>query len=102
ITLHHSIVPVVPSSQRRGGCAIKKRREATLDAQTGWSEMCLTTPAAPIKGCLRRYFLEVAATPPLEEGTICFLLFFARWATPAPTMRVTTVDLRGNHRADAN
>jgi len=43
--------------------------EATFDAQTGWSEMFLTTPSAPIRGCLRRYFLEVASTPPLEEGT---------------------------------
>ena len=31
--------------------------------------MFLTTPSAPIRGCLRRYFLEVASTPPLEEGT---------------------------------
>src|SRR3954453_17459710 len=46
----------------------KKSCEATLDAQTGWSEMFLTTPSAPIKGCLRRYFLQVAAPPPLEEG----------------------------------
>src|SRR5262245_37332235 len=30
--------------------------------------MFLTTPSAPIKGCLRRHFLEVASTPPLEEG----------------------------------
>jgi hypothetical protein len=52
----------------RGGCAIKKSCEATSDAQTGWSEMFLTTPSAPIKRCLRRYFLEVASTPPLEEG----------------------------------
>jgi len=49
--------------------------EATLDAQTGWSEMCLTTPSAPIKGCLRRNFLEVASTPPLEEGNSTALRF---------------------------
>jgi hypothetical protein len=48
----------------------KRSCEATLDAQTGWSEMFLTTPSAPNhKGCLRRYFLEVASTSPLEEGT---------------------------------
>ena len=46
----------------------QEKLEATFDAQTGWSEMCLTTPSAPIKGCLRQYFLEVASTPPLEEG----------------------------------
>src|SRR5260370_41554606 len=40
-----------PSSQRRGGCATnKKSREATVAAQTGWSERPerfteLTTPA---------------------------------------------------------
>src|SRR5262249_4250686 len=33
----------------RGGCAIKKCCEATFDAQTGWSEMFLTTPSAPFK-----------------------------------------------------
>jgi hypothetical protein len=60
--------PIPLLQKRRGGCAIKKSCEATLDAQTGWSEMCLTTPSAPINGCLRRYFLEVASTPPLEEG----------------------------------
>jgi hypothetical protein len=58
-----------PLLQRRGGCAIEKSCEATLDAQTGWSKTFLTTPSAPIKGCLRRYFFEVASTPPLEEGT---------------------------------
>ena len=44
---------VFPSSERRGGCASKKRREATEAAQTGWSDRHayvfaeLTTPAAP-------------------------------------------------------
>ena len=54
--------------------------EATLDAQTGWSEMCLTTPSAPIKGCLRRNFLEVASTPPLEEGNSSRFYVLSHWA----------------------
>src|SRR5215813_9240294 len=57
-----------PLLQRRGGCAIKKNCEATFDAQTGWSEMFFTTPSAPIKGCLRRYFLEVASVPSSGRG----------------------------------
>src|SRR5262250_1651087 len=58
-------------SPARGGVAARSRKAAKplFDAQTGWSEMFLTTPSAPIKGCLRQYFLEVASTPPLEEGT---------------------------------
>src|SRR6476620_3773378 len=71
----------IPLLQRRGGCAIKKSCEATLDAQTGWSETSLTTPSAPIKGCLRRYFLEVASTPPLEEGNSSSFPDFVLWAT---------------------
>src|SRR5262249_44123598 len=54
-----------PLLQRRGGCASSRWREATLDAQTGWSEMFLTNPSAPIKGCLRRYFLR--SCPPLLQ-----------------------------------
>jgi hypothetical protein len=71
-----------PSS--RGGVAARSRKscEATLDAQTGWSEIFLTTPSAPIKGCLRRYFLEVASTPPLEEGNNSSLTISSHWATP--------------------
>jgi len=64
-----------PLLQRRGGCAIKKSCEATFDAQTGWSKTFLTTPSAPVKGSLRRYLLEVASTPPLEEGTSSSLAF---------------------------
>ena len=52
----------------------------------------LTTPSAPIKGCLRRYFLEVASTPPLEEGNSSIpVAFFPLSNTPiklAPTARV--------------
>src|ERR687887_297054 len=57
-----------PCLGRSAACAIKKSCEATFDAQTGWSELFRTTPSAPIKGCLRRYFLEVASPPPLEQG----------------------------------
>src|SRR3989454_5730326 len=51
---------VFPSSQRRGGCAIKKCREATKVAQTGWSERRNVSPNRPP----RRF------APPLlcEEG----------------------------------
>jgi hypothetical protein len=44
----------------------KKSCEASFDAQTGWSKTFLTSPSAPSQGCLRRYFLEVASTPPAE------------------------------------
>jgi len=64
-----------PSSQRRGGCANKKCREATEAAQTGWSDRRpidfaeLTTPAAPDFGT--DLFLLMARPPLLcEEGNI--------------------------------
>src|ERR1044071_2583953 len=72
--------------RRRGGCAIKKSCEAAFDAQTGWSEMFLTTPSAPIKGCLRRHFLDVASTPPLEEGTSSNLTV-SPFGTTSPSQR---------------
>src|SRR5262245_50029091 len=57
-----------PPQQRRGGCAIKKSREATLAAQTGWcwskNSLANTTPSAPPKEA-PRCFLDVASTPPL-------------------------------------
>src|SRR5262245_44662522 len=65
-----------PSS--RGGVAArsrKKLRSHLCRAQTGWSNILLTTPSAPIEGCLRRYFLEVASTPPLERGIAACLRF---------------------------
>jgi hypothetical protein len=34
---------------QRGGCAINKRCEATFRRETGWSEMCLTTPSVLFK-----------------------------------------------------
>src|SRR5262249_20435070 len=50
---------IVPSSRGGDRCAIKKSCEATFGAETGWSEMFLTTPA----------------TPPPEEGTSSSLRF---------------------------
>src|SRR5438876_489635 len=66
------VLLIVPSSG--GGEAARQENAAKLPlkAQTGWSKTFLTTPSAPDRGCLRRHLLEVASTPPLEEGTICF------------------------------
>jgi NitT/TauT family transport system substrate-binding protein len=63
---------VVPSFVRRGGCATKKYREASITAQTGWS---LTSHAVvsdhPVRSTKEasQHFHDVAATPPHEEGT---------------------------------
>jgi len=61
-----------PSSERRGGCAIKKMlRSLVMKAQTGWSFpdnvttsafYIMTTPSAPLRR-LRTFFL--LAQPPL-------------------------------------
>src|SRR6267142_1502588 len=68
---------VFPSSERRGGCAIKKMlRSLLMKAQTGWSFpddvttsafTIMTTPSAPLRR-LRTFFLP--AQPPLlfQEG----------------------------------
>ena len=67
-----------PSSPRRGGCAIKQRREASLSAQTGWCPSCMTgnrsrfemdSPplSAPPKEA-SRHLIDVAATPPRRGG----------------------------------
>ena len=68
---------VFPSSERRGGCAIKKMlRSLLMKAQTGWSFpdnvttsafYIMTTPSAPLRR-LRTFFL--LAQPPLlfQEG----------------------------------
>ena len=68
---------VFPSSERRGGCAIKKMlRSLFMKAQTGWSVpdnvststfTIMTTPSAPLRR-LRVFFL--LAQPPLlfQEG----------------------------------
>ena len=53
---------VVPSWNRRGGCASRKYREAPLKRRRG-GQSRMTTPSMPFKGCLRRYFLT--ARPPL-------------------------------------
>src|SRR5712664_2030509 len=58
-----------------GGVAapLRKRREATEAAQTGWSDRRayvfaeLTTPAAPSKEA-SRHFLDGASTPPVPGG----------------------------------
>src|SRR2546430_16065036 len=68
---------VFPSSERRGGCAIKKMlRSLPMKAQTGWSVpdnvststfTIMTTPSAQVRR-LRAFFL--LAQPPLlfQEG----------------------------------
>src|SRR5467141_2127233 len=68
---------VFPSSERRGGCAIKKMlRSLLMKAQTGWSVpdnvstsafTIMTTPSAPASEA-SRLFLTGAATPPVPGG----------------------------------
>src|SRR5437870_2789941 len=63
--------------RRRGGCAVRKSREATLARADGvvrsnhrLSEVERTTPAAPFKG--RGHLLDGAATPPFpRRGVPC-------------------------------
>src|SRR6267142_2012067 len=77
---------VFPSSERRGGCAIKKMlRSLLMKAQTGWSVpdnvtrstfTIMTTPSAPLRR-LRAFFL--LAQPPLlfqEGNTLCWQFSF--------------------------
>src|SRR5687767_6247571 len=52
-----------PLLSERGGCASRKCCEATAESADGVVRNGLTTPSAPIKGCLRRYFLR--SRPPL-------------------------------------
>src|SRR5882724_11857184 len=67
-----------------GGVAapLRKRREATEAAQTGWSDRRahvfaeLTTPAAPLKEA-SRHFLDGASTPPVPGGEYARLIFQA-------------------------
>src|SRR5262249_39538792 len=56
-------------------------------------------PSAPIYGCLRRYFLEVASTPPLEEGNNSSLMVSSSAQHPAADFfqRVPDPDL--DHRS---
>jgi len=80
---------------RRGGCASKKWREATEAAQTGWSKRVqtripkyfrkLTTPSAPSK-VASQYLLDVASTPPHEEGS-GHRPRLQRWSTSVDQLR---------------
>src|SRR2546428_9799169 len=81
-TRHSGVVPAeprFPSSERRGGCALRKCREATEAAQTGWSDrQALDFPGLllrlrPIGLALRatsarQLLLSCRATPPLRGG----------------------------------
>ena len=63
----------IPLLVRRGGCGIKKMSaKPTLAPQTGWSltrNVTCERPPRPLHlGWLRRHFLDVASTPPHEEG----------------------------------
>src|SRR5438128_9124330 len=81
-----------PSSERRGGCAIKKMlRSLLMKAQTGWSVpdnvststfTIMTTPSAPLRR-LRVFFL--LAQPPLlfQEGNTLSWQFIQTVATAA-------------------
>ena len=83
---------VFPSSERRGGCAIKKMlRSLLMKAQTGWSVpdnvststfTIMTTPSAPLRR-LRVFFL--LAQPPLlfQEGNTLSCQFIQTVVTAA-------------------
>src|SRR6266436_2725527 len=82
---------VFPSSERRGGCAIKKMlRSLLMKAQTGWSVpdnvstqtfTIMTTPSAPLRR-LRAFFL--LAQPPLlfQEGNALSCQFIHTFIRP--------------------
>jgi hypothetical protein len=77
---------VIPSFVRRGGCASKKNgAKPPKPAQTGWS---LTSRAFvlsdhPVRSTKEasRHFLDVAATPPHEEGIQLCPTFFDSFHT---------------------
>ena len=77
------------NATRRGGCAIKR---VTF----------LTTPSAPIKGGLRRYFLR--SRPPLlyEEGTRSSFQNFILWANVSRSNRGQLVNAGYRERTVAN
>src|SRR2546426_1117659 len=72
---------VFPSSERRGGCAIKKMlRSLLMKAQTGWSVLdnvttstftIMTPPSAPLRRLLA-FFLLAQPPPCSRRGTPCF------------------------------
>jgi thiamine monophosphate synthase len=61
----------IPLLVRRGGCALKKMSRSLRSGADGVVAhrkiSRLTTPAAPTKEA-SRHFLDVASTPPHEEG----------------------------------
>jgi hypothetical protein len=65
---HETAGPEYSPPLEEGWLRDKKSCEATFDAQTGWSKTFLTTPSAPTKDAFGDILLEVASTPPLEEG----------------------------------
>src|SRR5262245_18028162 len=89
-----SLPNLVPSSERRGGCASRKYREASNESADGVvtpGESGLTTPSVPIDGCLRRYLLM--ARPPLlsQEGTTLFAYFGQLWSISADDLEVFNI-----------
>src|SRR6185369_6174864 len=65
-TICHSRLAVVPSWDRRGGCASRKyRRRHPLKAQTGWS----VENDHPVRAFLT---FDGAATPPVPGGVYGF------------------------------
>ena len=86
-----------PSSQRRGGCAIKRCREATETAQTGWSDRhaahfaeLTTLEASPYRAR--------ASRPPLRGGefvlrfVVVVTLIFAVCSCSRPTSSARSAD----------
>ena len=98
---------VFPSSERRGGCAIKKMlRSLLMKAQTGWSVpdnvttstfTIMTTPSAPLRR-LRAFFL--LAQPPLlfQEGNTLSWQFIHTFIERRYSMGETQGLSAGAHR----
>src|SRR5439155_1805333 len=85
---------LVPSS--RGGVAARSSKAAKPPStRRRGGQSCLTTPSAPTRGCLRRYFLEVASTPPLEEGNSSGFTISSLWQNGLTPVAVVVTPLRG-------
>src|SRR2546427_1012083 len=97
---------VFPSSERRGGCAIKKMlRSLLMKAQTGWSVpdtvttstfTIMPTPSAPLRR-LRAFFL--LAQPPLlfQEGNTLSWQFIHTFIKLRKLCSIGLLQRRGDH-----
>src|SRR5205823_14990210 len=88
---------VFPSSERRGGCASRKYREAPLKAQTGWS----VQNDHPVRAFLRlpsAISFDGTASPPVPGGEYAIQIF---QIDPLPGFRIEDALSRIRYNAAA-